>query len=680
MSLNSFNIANLKGVGAKRAEQFKKLGIVSTRDLLEFYPRHYEDWSKCYSVSEAPLGENCCVKGYVSTKVSEVRIRKGLTLYKFTVTDGMANMFVTLFNQKYAAQKIFRGGEFLFFGKVTGNSFFRKEMSSPSVEPVESDKIRPIYHTTEGLNSKYIEKCVAQALELLGDDLSDPIPEKIRQSQELCHRRFAIENIHFPKDSESVEIAKKRLVFEELLNLQIGLLMLKGHNKTAKTKPMPKDFTDEFIKKLPFTPTGAQLRAIKTAAGDLQSITPMSRLLQGDVGSGKTAVAAALLYNAAKNGFQSSLMAPTEILAQQHYSSISKMMNGTGIRVMLLTGSTPTNERKKVLELLKNGEIDILIGTHALIQNGVDFKNLGLVITDEQHRFGVGQRSSFSEKGDNPHTLVMSATPIPRTLALVIYGDLDISVLDEMPAGRKPVETYRVTSEIRKRAYTYVKKHLDKGQQGYIVCPMVDENEDFDLVSAVKFYEKLQKGFFKDYKLGLLHGKMKPAEKDEVMRNFASGEIQLLVATTVIEVGVDVPNSNIMVIENADRFGLSQLHQLRGRVGRGEEQATCILISDAENDEAKQRLKVMCDTTDGFKIADEDLKLRGPGDFFGSKQHGLPTLKIASIFDDRGALKSTSRLAREILKADPELTSAEYTLLRKNIERLFAKSFSGGYN
>ena len=682
MSIYSYAIEKLKGIGAKRAEQFKKLGIFTIGDLLEFYPRHYEDWSKCYSVSEAPFGENCCVKGYVSTKVSEVRIRKGLTLYKFTVTDGMANMAVTLFNQKYAAEKIFRGEEYLFFGKVSGKSFFRKEMSSPSVEAVESDKIRPIYHATEGMNSKYIEKCVGSALQLIGDDLSDPIPEQIRQKYELCHRRFAVENIHFPKDSESLEIAKKRLVFEELLNLQLGLLMLKGHNSGAKTEPMPVDYTDEFIKRLPFTPTRAQQNAIKIAAQDLKSTKPMSRLLQGDVGSGKTAVAAALLYNAAKNGFQSSLMAPTEILATQHYSSIAKMMNGTGVRVMLLTGSTPAAERRRVLQLLKDGEIDVLIGTHALIQKGVDFKKLGLVITDEQHRFGVGQRSSLSEKGDNPHTFVMSATPIPRTLALVIYGDLDVSVLDEMPVGRKPVETYSVSSskDMRVRAYTYVKKHLDKGQQGYIVCPMVDENEEFDLVSAVKFYEKLQKGFFKDYKLGLLHGKMKPAEKDTVMRDFFSGEIQLLVATTVIEVGVDVPNANIMVIENAERFGLSQLHQLRGRVGRGGAQATCILVSDAENDEAKRRLKVMCSTTDGFKIADEDLKLRGPGDFFGSKQHGLPTLKIASIFDDRSVLKNTSALAREILKTDPQLLTKEFSLLRENVEKLFEKSFQGGYN
>ncbi len=679
MSDKNFKIQYLKGVGEKRAKQLEKLGIKTVNDLLEFYPRHYEDWSKCYSVSEAPLGEMVCVKGYVSTKVSAVQIRKGLTLYKFTVTDGIANMYVTLFNTKYTAEKIYRGGEFLFFGKATGN-LFRKEMSSPSVEPVESDKIRPIYRTTEGLNSKYIEKCVLGALDLMGDDLNDCLPDEIRQENELCHRRYALQNVHFPENNKALEIAKKRLVFEELLNLQLGLLMLKGHNVQTKTKPILNDYTNDFIKRFPFELTGAQKKAITCAVEDMKNTKPMSRLLQGDVGSGKTAVAAALLYNTAKNGFQSALMAPTEILAKQHYSSISKMMNGTGVSVMLLTGSTPQSERKMILELLKLGEIDVLIGTHALIQKGVEYKNLGLVVTDEQHRFGVKQRSDLGEKGENPHTFVMSATPIPRTLALVVYGDLDISVLDEMPVGRKPIETYSVKTELRKRAYTYVKKHLDKGLQGYIVCPMVDENDDFDLVSAKKFYEKLQKGFFKDYKLGLLHGKMKPAEKEDVMARFLSGDIQLLVATTVIEVGVDVPNANIMVVENAERFGLSQLHQLRGRVGRGGEQATCILISDAENEDAVKRLKVMSETTDGFKIADEDLRLRGPGDFFGSKQHGLPTLKIASIFDDRNVLKLTSKVAREIIKADPDLSSEKYKPLKQNVKRLFESSFSSGYN
>lgn len=669
----------LNGLGAKRASYFHKLGIFTLQDLIEYYPRRYEDWSKCYCVTDAPLGVNCCVKGYVSTKVSEAKIRKGLTLYKFTVTDGQTNMFVTLFNQKYVAQKILRGEEYLFFGKVGGN-LFRKEMSSPAVETVESDKIRPIYSATEGLNSKYIEKCVLQATELLKGSFDETLPKEIIEKYELCSREFAINNIHFPSNSNAVEVAQKRLVFEELLVLQLGLLLLKGRKRRTSGAKMIKDYTDEFIARLPYKLTNAQEKAIKVAVLDMQGDVPMSRLLQGDVGSGKTVVAAALLYNCAKNGYQGSLMAPTEILATQHYSSVSKMMNGTGVRVMLLTGSTPAKQKREICELLKNGEIDILIGTHALIENTVEFKNLGLVITDEQHRFGVKQRSDLSEKGDNPHTLVMSATPIPRTLGLVIYGDLDISVLDEMPKGRKPVETYCVDSSIRKRAYTYVKKHLDNKQQGYIVCPMVDENEEFDLVSAVKFYEKLQKGFFKDYRLGLLHGKMKSVEKDAVMRDFANGEIDLLVATTVIEVGVDVRNANIIVIENAERFGLSQLHQLRGRVGRGDKQATCILISDASGDEAKRRLKVMCDTTDGFKIADEDLQLRGPGDFFGSKQHGLPTLKIASIVDDRKVLTQTAELSREILKADPRLQNENHKYLKQAVVELFHESFKGGYN
>lgn len=675
MYTNNIKIEQLNGLGTKRAALFKKLGVNTVDDLLEFFPRNYEDWSNCYSVSDAPLGENCCVKGFISTKVNEYRVRKGLTLYKFTVTDGKMNMFVTLFNTKYAAQKLYRGGEFLFFGKVSG-TLFRKEMSSPAIEKAESEKIRPIYHTTEGLNSKFIEKCVAQAVSLIKNDLEDPIPANIRQEYELCHKRYAIEKIHFPDDMKAVEIAKKRLVFEELLNLQLGLLRLRNRTKQEKTASFSNDFTDDFIKKLPFSPTNAQIKAIKAAAADCQKTIPMSRLLQGDVGSGKTAVAAALLYNAAKNGFQSAFMAPTEILTMQHYSSLSKMMKGSGISIMLLTGSTPAGEKKRVYELLKSGDIDVIIGTHALIQNDVEFKKLGLVITDEQHRFGVAQRATLGEKGENPHTLVMSATPIPRTLALVIYGDLDVSVLDEMPKGRKPIETYAVSSKIRKRAYTYVKKHLDEGLQGYIVCPMVEENEEFNLASAVKFYEELKDGFFKDYKLGLLNGKMKPAEKDAVMSDFARGDIQLLIATTVIEVGVDVPNANIIVIENADRFGLSQLHQLRGRVGRGSSSATCILISDAENEEAKKRLEIMCKTTDGFKIADEDLKLRGPGDFFGSKQHGLPSLKIASIFDDREVLKTTAKVARDILKEDPLLEKPEYSGLKASVNALFSTKVS----
>ena len=669
MSYTNLKLESISGLGKKRIELLKKLDIYSVNDLLEFYPRHYEDWSKFYSVSEAPLGENCCVKGIVSTAVSSYKVRKGLTLYKFTVTDGAINMFVTLFNQKYAAEKIRRGEEYLFFGKVSG-TFFRKEMSSPDVEQVGNDKIRPIYHATEGLNSKFLEKTIANALNAVKENLSDPLPSEIRQKYGLCHKRYAVENIHFPESQEAIEIARKRLIFEELLVLQLGLLKLKKRNTDACSIKIEKDYTEEFIKTLPYTLTNAQKRAILEAVEDMKRNVPMNRLLQGDVGSGKTAVAAALLFNTAKNGYQSAFMAPTEILALQHYSSISKMLNGKGIRVSILLGSTPQAEKRKIKELLSLGEIDILIGTHALIQEGVEFKNTALVITDEQHRFGVNQRAALTKKGDNPHTLVMSATPIPRTLALIMYGDLDISVLDEMPKGRQVTETYAVNSKLRKRAYTYVKKHLDSGFQAYIVCPMIEEGE-LELASANKFYEKLKDGFFKNYKLGLLHGKMKPNEKEAVMKSFANGEIDLLVATTVIEVGVDVPNANIMVIENAERFGLSQLHQLRGRVGRGKQKATCILISDAETQEAKKRLEIMCKTADGFKIADEDLRLRGPGDFFGSRQHGLPTLKIASILTDRAVLKQTSALARQIIKDDKNLEKAENIGLQQEVKELF---------
>lgn len=674
MSYTDLKIEELSGIGKKRAETLNKLGIYTVCDLLEYYPRHYEDWSKSYSVSEAPLNENCCVKGIISTAVSEYRVRKGMTLYKFTVTDGVINMFVTLFNQKYVAKSLKRGEEYLFFGKPTG-SFLRKEMSSPDIAPVESEKIRPIYHATEGLNSKFIEKCTEQAISMINEKSVDPIPSEIRKEYNLCQKSYALKNIHFPENSEAIEISRKRLVFEELLILQLGLLRLRKRNFEGKSPAIEKDFTNNLLCKLPFELTNAQKRAVSEAISDMKKTTPMNRLLQGDVGSGKTAVAVTLLYNAVCNGFQSALMAPTEILAFQHYAGISKMLKGTNIKIALLTGSSAAAEKRRILQLLKDGDIDIIIGTHAIIQSTVEFKKLGLVITDEQHRFGVNQRTALSDKGDNPHTLVMSATPIPRTLALIIYGDLDISILDEMPKGRQTTETYAVRPNIRKRAYNYIKQHLDRGLQGYIVCPLVDEGET-DLASAVKFYEKLKNGFFKDYKVGLLNGKMKPSEKDSVMRAFSMGEIQLLVATTVIEVGIDVPNANIMVIENAERFGLSQLHQLRGRIGRGKDKATCILISEAENDEAVKRLSIMCKTSDGFKIADEDLKLRGPGDFFGSRQHGLPLLKIASIFSDRETLKITSSVARNITNKDKTLSLPENSGLKQAVDELFKNKYS----
>lgn len=664
------NLQSLPSVGPKRARLFAKLGISSVGDLLTFFPRLYEDWSNCYSVSGAPIGETCCVKATVATAVTEHRVRKGLTLFKCKATDGATGLQITIFNNKYAAANLKVGGEFLFFGKVEGN-FHRKSMSSPQIEAATGSKIRPIYRQTEGLTSRVIESVVSAALSRLPQDIEDPLPESLRREYELCHKRFALERIHFPKDSPDVEIAKKRLVFEELLVLQLGLLRLKGRNRAKTSCRIQKDYTDEFFSTLPFSPTGAQRRSVKEAVGDMFGEVPMNRLLQGDVGSGKTLVAAAIMHTVCKNGYQAAMMAPTEILAEQHYRSLQRMLKGSGVSVMLLTGATPAGERKRVLEQLSTGEINLIVGTHALISENVRYNNLGLVITDEQHRFGVAQRSALSEKGSNPHTYVMSATPIPRTLGLIIYGDLDVSILDELPAGRQPVETYSVGTALRERAYNYIKKHLDEGRQGYIVCPMVEEGE-MDLAAATQFYETLSGGVFRDYRVGLLNGRMKPADKDDVMRRFSSGEIQLLISTTVVEVGVDVPNAVIMVIENAERFGLSQLHQLRGRVGRGEHRATCILISDAENEEAKRRLKVMCDTTDGFKIADADLKQRGPGDFFGARQHGLPSLKIANIFDDMTVLKTAQRVARQIMKQDPELL--EHKGLKDAVEQLFADS------
>ncbi len=671
---NGGTIESLKGLGAKRLELLKKMGIDSIDALLAFYPRQYEDWSRSFTVSDAPLQTPCCVKATLATPVREHRVRKGLTLYKFNATDGKILLKITVFNNKYAVEGLNPGDECLFFGKVTGNFNYR-EMASPQIEKAQSASIRPIYRQVKGLTSRVIEKAVRQALEQKGDDLNDPLNEQIREEFKLCHKRYALQNIHFPASQEDIAIARKRLVFEELLVLQLGLLQLKGRNRETTAVQIKADYTADFVKTLPFALTGAQKRAIGEAVADMRGQTPMNRLLQGDVGSGKTAVAAALMFNMAKNGYQAAIMAPTEILAEQHYYSLQKMMKNTGLKVMLLTGSTPAAERRKVLQQLKSGEIDLIAGTHALIQKTVEFHDLGLVVTDEQHRFGVAQRSALCNKGKNPHVFVMSATPIPRTLALMIYGDLDLSVLDEMPAGRQKIETYAVGAALRKRAYTYVKKHLNAGRQGYIVCPMVEEGE-MELAAAEKFYTHLKSGFFKENTVGLLHGKMKPAQKEQVMREFAAGNIQLLVATTVIEVGIDVPNAVIMVIENAERFGLSQLHQLRGRVGRGKYRSTCILISDAENEEAKQRLQIMRKTTDGFQIADADLKLRGPGDFFGHRQSGLPQLKIADLFDDMDVLRQTRTLASRILKADPHLSDPENSGLKILTDQLFGNDIT----
>lgn len=675
------DIKYLKGVGERRAAMLSRLGVSDVNALVRLYPRIHEDWSQIKSINEAQIGEICCIKGIVGSPVRKNLIRKGLTLYKTEITDGSGIMGITIFNSRFAAEKLTEGDEFLFFGRVGGN-LYRKEMNSPEIEPAEgADRIRPIYPQTHGLNSKMIEKLVRTALTECRDELVDPIPPWLREKYCLMNLPDSLWNIHFPKSPDYLEEARRRLIFEELLILQLGLEKMRSQTQNNAGAIIERDFSDEYFSHLPFSPTGAQRRAVKEAMRDMMSGRQMNRLLQGDVGSGKTAVAAALVYSAAKNSMQSALMAPTEVLAEQHYKTFLKLFEGCSINVELLTGSDTAAQKRRKKEALKAGEIDLLIGTHAIIQSDVEFKSLALVITDEQHRFGVEQRNALGEKGKNPHLYVMSATPIPRTLALIIYGELDISILDELPPGRQKIETYAVTSELRQRAYNYVKKHLDAGRQGYIICPLVDEGEsDTELASAVKYADELQRGDFRGYTVGLMHGKMKSADKKKVMESFSNGETQLLVSTTVIEVGVDVPNAVIMVIENAERFGLSQLHQLRGRIGRGQYKSTCILITDAKNDTAQRRMKVMETTTDGFKIADEDLKLRGPGKFFGSRQHGLPEMKIADMLEDRSTLEETQRAAKEIMARDPELSSPESTALKNEIQRLFDAVGSAGMN
>lgn len=674
LDLNS-SIQYIKGVGEKKAGLFHKLGIFSVRDLIEHYPRTYEDRSDKKTVLQCESGSVACIEATMISQVKEHFVRKGMTLYKCDFTDGHTVIHVTLFNNKYLAAALKLYGSYILYGKIE-RTLTSASMASPEIEKAEnSDAIRPVYHATGRLNSKAIEKVIKTALEN-SNRFEETLPAEIRLEYKLVSLDFAIRQIHFPQDRESLEKARDRLIFEELLALQLGLLKLKGRRKVRTKAVLKTDHTDAFLKLLPFKPTGAQERAMRECCADMESGYPMNRLLQGDVGSGKTAVAAGIIYTAVKNGYQCALMAPTEILAAQHAETLLEMLGSAGIKTDLLTGSTSKKEKRRIKEALIDGETDLVIGTHALIQNDVEFKNLGLVITDEQHRFGVNQRANLAMKGEEVHTLVMSATPIPRTLALMIYGDLDISVLDELPPGRQTVRTDVVDSRYHKRIYTFIKKQIAAGNQAYIVCPLVEEGENTDMISAEKYAEELANGDFKGINIGLLHGKMKPAQKENVMRAFADGDIKLLVATTVIEVGVDVPAATVMVIENAERFGLSQLHQLRGRVGRGKAQSYCILVSDNKSDTAMQRLKTMKKYSDGFKIADEDLKLRGPGDFFGNRQHGLPDLKIADMLEDMETLKKCRQCADRILAEDFNLDLPKYKALANRISDLFRNSVS----
>ena len=666
------SVQYLKGVGEKRAAALRRLGIHSLGDLLSHVPRAYEDWQTIVPIAQAPTGEPVCVRAKVGQAPTEHRVRAGMTLYKTKVSDASASLALTIFNSGYQAAKLKQDEEYLFYGKINEN-FLAREMSAPQFAPVTEARLRPVYPLTEGFSSRQLETLVARAMEQAGPQIIEFLPEGILAQYDLMGRAEALRAIHRPESWEQAAAARRRLAFNELLTLQLGLRLLCENRAGAAAPPLPPGPALDFLTQLPFTPTNAQTRAVQEAASGMSDPRPMRRLLQGDVGSGKTAVAAALLYQAVQAGAQGAMMAPTELLARQHYATLTKL----GLAPALLIGSTPAAEKKKIKSGLADGSILLAVGTHALLERDVQFANLALVIVDEQHRFGVEQRDKLTINNEQsaimlPHVLVMSATPIPRSLAMIIYGDLDISVLDELPPGRTHVETYQVPSSIHARAYNYVKKHLDQGQQGYIVCPRVEEDESSELSSAKQFYEQLSQGDFAGCSLGLLHGKLGAKQKEEVMRAFAAGEIQLLVATTVVEVGVDVPNAVIMVVENAERFGLSQLHQLRGRIGRGTAKSTCILISDAENEDALARFSIMKATNDGFEIARKDLELRGPGEFFGARQHGLPPLRLADLATDAVLLAQTRETAAAIAGKDPALALPEHQNLKKACEKLFS--------
>ena len=610
------------------------------------------------------------VHARVDTPVNTRRISGGRILAKLSVCDDSGYLNLTFFNNPYISSQLKFGEEYCFMGRVSYDHF-GYQMVSPEFAPVSTaDAVTPVYNLTAGLTNRVIAKAAKEALNLLPEAIRDPIPQEILDAYDLCPLRQALTEIHFPSDMRAMEVARRRLVFEELLVLNLGLRMMKRRSREQTAVHMATDYTEEFIAKLPFRLTGAQQRAVSDCVNDMRDKpSPMNRLIQGDVGSGKTAVCAAVCYHTVRSGYQAAFMAPTEILAKQHYDTFSAMFAGTGMTVELLTGSMTAAEKRRARQRIESGESRIVIGTHALLSESTVFDRLGCAITDEQHRFGVAQRARLASKGEHPHVLVLSATPIPRTLGLIIYGDLDITIIDEMPPGRTEVKTYFIGSDMRERALGFIKKQVDAGRQAYIVCPLVEEGEA-ELEDASNYAAELMLGAFRDYPVGLLHGKMKAKEKEAVMAQFAANEIAILVATTVVEVGVDVKNATVMMIENAERFGLSTLHQLRGRVGRGAYQSYCILVSDNKGENTEQRLGVMCRTNNGFEIADTDLKLRGPGDFFGNRQHGLPQLAIAD-FSDTETLTQSQEAAENLLRLSPDLCDPSMRGLRASIRRLF---------
>ena len=665
----------LKGVGPKIAERFEKLGIVTLADLLCHYPRRYIDFSKPYSIAQAPADTECVVKAEVFAKPGGRILPGGRRMERITAGDDVSSLEITWFNNPYAAQKLQLGQEYYFQGIVTGG-MLRRQMVNPQVRTAEQIKASPfeaVYPQTEGLTSNAIAKCVRQLLPH-AELLPDPLPPEMLAKYRLLSKADAVRAIHCPATEEQAYAARRRLIYEELLVLQLGIGRMKNRGAAATGAPMQLADPSLFWASLPFSPTGAQRRAVSEILSDMAGETSMNRLLQGDVGSGKTLVAAAAIWACIRAGYQAALLAPTEILATQHAEGLNRMLAPFGMRVALLTGGMKAAARRTTLAAIRNDEADLVVGTHAILSEGVEFARLGLAVIDEQHRFGVRQRGMLAEKAANPHLLVMSATPIPRTLGLLIYGDLDISILDELPPGRTPVKTRCITGKKRRDLYHFLDQEIGRGRQVYLVCPAIEDTPDGGLNAVKSYYEDIAKALLPERRVGLMHGKLKPKEKAAVMEDFKAGRLDALVSTTVIEVGVDVPNASVMVIENAERYGLSALHQLRGRVGRGAAESWCFLVSDNQSENVQKRLKFLCSTTDGFAVAQYDLETRGPGDFFGSRQHGLPTLQIADLMNDTRTLHAAQTEAVAMLADDPLLEAPEHALLEQQVQQMFEKA------